>query len=95
MRSKDTLIELALPQTQIIRRFEMGYSSEYVLKKSGFSDKQTKAILKVYSLRTEKNVNKSYLEKILSKLEIRILNRIYIAFSVQMGLLIALILGLN
>ncbi len=73
----------------------MGYSAEYLLKKSGFSDKQTKAIIKVYQKQESEMIGLSELQSSLSKLEVRILNRIYIAFSVQMGLLIALILGLN
>ena len=73
----------------------MGYLAEYLLKKSGFSDKQTKAIIKVYQKQESEMIGLSELQSSLSKLEVRILNRIYIAFSVQMGLLIALILGLN
>lgn len=72
----------------------MGYSAEYVLKKSGFSDKQTKAIIKVYQKQESEMINLSDLNTALADLEIRILNRIYVAFSVQMGLLLTLIFGL-
>ncbi len=72
----------------------MSYSAENILRKARFSHKQIKAIVRVIEARTNGLLDTEDLETALAKLEIRILNRIYMAFAVQMGLLFTLTFGL-
>lgn len=70
----------------------MSYSVEHVLRKAKFSHKQIVAIVRVIETRTNGLLDNEDLETALAKLEVRILNRIYMAFAVQMGLLMSLML---
>lgn len=72
----------------------MSYSIESALRKAKFTGRQVKAIVRVIEARTEGLLDKEDLETALAKLEVRILNRIYMAFAVKFGLLVTLILGL-
>ncbi|MCP9290547.1 hypothetical protein [Gracilimonas sediminicola] len=71
----------------------MSYSPEHILRNAKFSQKQIKAIVRVIEARTNGLLDNEDLETALAKLEVRILNRIYMAFAVQMGLLITLIVA--
>jgi len=72
----------------------MSYSLEHILSKAQFSQRQVKAIIRVIKARTNGFLDSEDLETALAKLEVRILNRIYMAFAVQMGLLLTLTFGL-
>ena len=72
----------------------MSYSSENILRKARFSQKQIHAIVRVIQARTNSLLDNEDLEIALAKLEIRILNRIYVAFATQTGILVAILLGL-
>ena len=72
----------------------MSYSVEHILSRAKFSQKQVKAIVRVIEARTNGLLDSEDLETALAKLEVRILNRIYVAFAVQMGLLLTLTFGL-
>jgi hypothetical protein len=72
----------------------MSYSAENILRKARFSYKQIKAIVRVIEARTNGLLDNEDLETALAKLEVRILNRIYMAFAVQMGLLITLVVAI-
>lgn len=72
----------------------MSYSSDHLLRKAKFTGRQVKAIVRVIEARTDGLLDKEDLETALAKLEVRILNRIYVAFAVQMGLLVAIIFGI-
>lgn len=69
----------------------MSYSVENILRKAKFSHKQIRAIVRVIEARTNGLLDSEDLETALAKLEVRILNRIYVAFAVQMGLLMSLV----
>jgi hypothetical protein len=72
----------------------MSYSADHLLRKAKFTGRQVKAIVRVIEARTDGLLDKEDLETALAKLEVRILNRIYVAFAVQMGILLTLTLGL-
>lgn len=72
----------------------MSYSAENILRKAKFSHREIKAIVRVIEARTNGLLDNEDLETALAKLEVRILNRIYGAFAVQMGLLITLIISI-
>ena len=69
----------------------MSYSAENILRKARFSHKEIKAIVRVIEDRTNGLLDNEDLETALAKLEVRILNRIYMAFAVQIGILISLL----
>jgi hypothetical protein len=69
----------------------MSYSAENILRKAKFSHKEIKAIVRVIEARTNCLLDNEDLETALAKLEVRILNRIYMAFAVQIGILISLL----
>jgi hypothetical protein len=73
----------------------MSYSAENILRKAKFSHKQIKAIVRVIEARTNGLLDNEDLETALAKLEVRILNRIYMAFAVQMGLLLTIFFELT
>lgn len=68
----------------------MSYSAENILRKAKFSHREIKAIVRVIEARTNGLLDNEDLESALAKLEVRILNRIYVAFAVQAGLIISL-----
>ena len=72
----------------------MSYSVEHILSRAKFSQKQIKAIVRVIEDRTNGLLDNEDLETALAKLEVRILNRIYMAFAVQMGLIFTIIFSL-
>ena len=67
---------------------------KHILKRADFSDKQINAIVRVINHLTKETVDLNDMETALSKLELRIVHRIYVAFAAQTGLLAAIIFGL-
>jgi hypothetical protein len=72
----------------------MSYSADHFLRKAKFTGRQVKAIIRVIEARTDGLLDKEDLETALAKLEVRVLNRIYVAFLAQTGLIVAIIIGL-
>jgi|GEM_PF-3797801 len=72
----------------------MSYSAENILRKAKFSQKQIKAIVRVIEVRTNGLLDNEDLETALAKLEVRILNRIYLAIATQTGIIVAVVFGL-
>jgi len=65
-----------------------------ILKHADFSDRQIRALIRLIETHDHQAIDRDDLETSLTKLEFRIMHRMYVAFAAQSGLLAAVIFGL-